>query len=198
MDYGAKYQLVHSRSGKAISVSKIHAGAESDIAIYKQEITALSSFSSDGKIAVIADKGYQGSNGFNGIPTITPKKASKKLSVVDLNNNKIIGKHRVLCENFYGRLKGRYCVTSDLYRGDSTSHELHFVNCVALTNRNIEQYPLQNNDREMLLKVYAQQKEALARIARVQKRKHEQYVRRKMKRQKLNEEAIVNARIEIE
>ena len=197
--YGVKYQILHSRSGRAISTSNLNLGSESDVSIYRSEIHDLTVLKQERSLEVIGDKGYQGSDDFQGIKTATPTKLSGKMTMQQVDMNKIIGKQRVLCENFYGRLKNRYRIMSDLFRGDVASHKIHFVNCAALTNRNILTDPLRSTDREFLLQIYAsQQEEGEMKTVKNNKRRKEHYEKRKAKRHKLTAAHLAKVNVDVE
>jgi hypothetical protein len=67
--------------------------------------------------ALLADKGSMGANGL--VRPIIPKKAlpNRRLSTGDIIANERLAGARVICENFYGRLKGLFSICSGRFRG---------------------------------------------------------------------------------
>jgi IS5 family transposase len=67
--------------------------------------------------ALLADKGYVGAQKY--VRALIPKKAlpRRPLSETDLQNNRRLNSARVVCENFYGRMKGLFSICSDRFRG---------------------------------------------------------------------------------
>lgn len=67
--------------------------------------------------ALIADKGYAGANAL--LRAIIPKKArpNQRLSAEDTVCNQRLASARIICENFYGRLKGLFNICTARYRG---------------------------------------------------------------------------------
>lgn len=67
--------------------------------------------------ALLADKGYAGAEAY--VRAIIPKKAyaTHPLSAMDIAENRNISRARIVCENFYGRLKGLFKICTNNYRG---------------------------------------------------------------------------------
>lgn len=67
--------------------------------------------------ALLADKGYAGAESY--LRALIPIKSStyRPLSPDELAYNHELSSARVVCENFYGRLKGLFKICSDRYRG---------------------------------------------------------------------------------
>ena len=67
--------------------------------------------------ALLADKGYVGCESL--VRAIIPKKAplGKPLSPQENAQNARISAARIVCENFYGRMKKLFKITADRYRG---------------------------------------------------------------------------------
>ena len=85
---------------------------------------------------------------------INHKGKAYTLTKSQLADNQIIGKTRVLVENFFGRMKNRYAIIGSLYRGDRENYENIFRLCVALTNFEIMycKHPLRKEDGEFYAK----------------------------------------------
>lgn len=96
--------------------------------------------------AILADKGYQGLH--RRIRAITPAKrpANGLLSPSDVAANDKIASDRVIVENFFGRLKTLWAVTSDIFTWKRDHYDLFFQTCVALTNVHIRFNPLRDDD----------------------------------------------------
>ena len=67
--------------------------------------------------ALLADKGYAGAEAL--LRAITPKKSlpNQRLSAEEVFSNQRLSSARVICENFYGRLKGLFSICAVRYRG---------------------------------------------------------------------------------
>ena len=83
---------------------------------------------------ILADKGY-----ISQIPYIaTPiKKPKDELTTADYKYNAKVSAVRIKIENFFGRLKRRYCIMDAKYRGNRESYESIFKLCAALVNYEI-------------------------------------------------------------
>ena len=147
-DYGLKYQVTHSRDGRAVHVSGPHAGSRHDFAIFKDESDTLKLILQDPNFewSILMDKGYVGANSLPGITAHIPNKINSVEFENDTIESKMLAKERVLCENFYGRLKNRYAIVREQYRGSWALHKTHFENVVALTNFHTQCRPLRNSD----------------------------------------------------
>ena len=105
--------------------------------------------------ALLADKGYQGAT--EKIRAILPSKG-KDLSREENTRNKKIAKNRIICENFYGRMKKLFKIMEGKYKWDEDTCSTVFNVCAALTNYHIMKYPLRNEDGiyyKVVLKSYA-------------------------------------------
>lgn len=67
----------------------------------------------------MADKGYTGAGTL--LRAVIPKKAmpNQRLSVEDNVFNQRLASERIICENFYGRMKGLFSICTERYRGES-------------------------------------------------------------------------------
>lgn len=89
--------------------------------------------------AQMADKGYVGANNLPGVIMVHPHKkmSGKHLSPTQRQENRDIGADRIVCENFYGRLKTLSTVMRQRWTCDRERYPTTFGNCVALTNHHI-------------------------------------------------------------
>ena len=75
---------------------------------------------------------------------------------------------------------------SDFYCRDIETHDTHLQNCVALTNKHAMHDALRRCDGDFLRKEYALQKEeGQKKEIDTKKRKHQEYLRRKLKQQRI-------------
>ncbi|KAM0675328.1 hypothetical protein GVAV_001153 [Gurleya vavrai] len=80
---------------------------------------------------------------------ILPKKG-KNLQLIDIKLNKKIGSVRIICENYYGRIKKLWGAAREKVKGDLKNYDnLNFIS-VSLTNYHISLHPLRNNDMNFL------------------------------------------------
>ena len=182
-DYGIKYQFVHNRDGKLVLLSPAVPAATSDIDLYGSEYPNLRDlYHEQPNHSVLADKGYQGASRY-GTTVLTPTKSAPANSVprvVDVQLDQSITKHRVICENYYGRLKKKYRILQSHYRGDIDSHFLHLRNCINLVNFSINYEPLRQDEGTRLLQIYnRQRKSGLAKRERINTRRKQAYQRKK-------------------
>ena len=149
-DYGLKYQVVHSRDGRAVHVSGPHAGAKHDLNIFTDTVPIIQAILKDPNFSwsLLADKGYVGSNALEGVNVHVPNKSTDILQLYDEKDSQDLSEQRVLCENFYGRVKSRYAFARETFRGSWSIHRVHFENVVALTNYHIQTHPLRNSNEE--------------------------------------------------
>ena len=68
------------------------------------------------------------------------------LSASDITKNDKIASDRVIVENFFGRLKTLWAITSDCYTWKRENYDMFFQTCVALTNVHIKFLPLREDD----------------------------------------------------
>ena len=88
------------------------------------------------------DLGYLGVDQL--LPAVLPvrRRPHMDLTEDERNFNLHLGTHRIIIENFYGRLKSYWKILGDEYRGDIGFLKDVVVVCVALTNILIMAYPL--------------------------------------------------------
>ena len=98
-----------------------------NLATYK---ALLKKGESSGSYKILADKGYEGARTY--IPAILPKKGLT-LTSQENRENKKIGSCRIICENYYGRLKSLWSAARSKVRNDLKNYNAAFDICVALT-----------------------------------------------------------------
>jgi hypothetical protein len=117
--------------GAVAFVSRPSPGARHDFVIFQESVPTYREFllkkpgeqifgdpvAGQTSWALLADKGYAGADAL--LRAITPKKAlpNRRLSVEDAISNQKLSSIRVICENFYGRLKGLFAICAEKYRG---------------------------------------------------------------------------------
>ena len=130
--YCLKSQVVVNMKGIAIHVKTAVQGAVHDLEVFRStlpEIETILRINGKKPQKVLADKGY-----ISDIPILlTPHKGSNLTRAQMLENDRI-AKHRIVIENFYGRLKSRYSIIGSKYRGAHDNYERIFKLCIALTN----------------------------------------------------------------
>ena len=135
--YCLKSQVIVTLSGIAVHIV---AGVNGSIHDKKVFDDSVDDFTNDvvkprsGEIPekILGDKGYQ--DQFSDT-LVTPYKGNP----MDLDkqqniHNEKLGKIRVIVENFFGRLKMRYGIMRETYRGDHSLYPSLFVICCALVN----------------------------------------------------------------
>ena len=192
--YGYKTEVAHLPDGKAVLISDLYGGSVHDFSIFKDNVEIYKDFlskkSSDKKIddngelktkypklwALLADKGYQGASDL--IRAIIPTKGDN-ISKDDTLRNKKIARNRIICENFYGRMKKLFKIMELKFKWDEDMYQIVFKICAALTNYHISKYPLRNEDGiyyKAVLKGYSDDE---LKKKRKQKEINEKYKRKK-------------------
>ena len=105
--YCVKKEYGHLPNGQVCFISKFYPGSKHDFhvfldnkEIYKTFLLKHDSVSDFWKL--MADKGYEGAG--DHIPCILPKRGTN-FSTSEMRENIRISNSRIICENFYGRLK---------------------------------------------------------------------------------------------
>lgn len=92
---------------------------------------------------LLVDSGYQGLQ--HVIPTVIlpeKKRAGRRLTRQQQKFNKELASERVICERYYGRMKGYYRIMTSKYRNTREEYATVFRICVALTNYHLISNPL--------------------------------------------------------
>lgn len=193
--YGYKTEVAHLPNGQAVFVSKTYGGSVHDFTIFKDNIETYELFlqkrgldhtiDDNGELkkeypkywSLMADKGYQGANEI--IRSIIPTKGANTKEE-KIRNNKI-AKNRVICENFYGRMKNLFKIMSDKYTWQEDSYSNVFNICVALTNYHITKYPLRNEEGIFYLSILDSYAEESLKKKKEQKEANDKYNGKKRK-----------------
>lgn len=178
--YCLKTQVIINLKGLAIDIVTSIPGSEHDKSIFDKNINFFK-----GKITsnfeILADKGYQDSGSDL---LVTPVKGNfYSLNPEQLTYNEKLGKIRILIENYFGRLKSKFNLMKDKYRGSHANYKDFFITCCALVNFDIlNDHPLRQIDydffsreRAFLRKRVNQQKAKL-----LQKKKYQKENRMKL------------------
>lgn len=82
---------------------------------------------------MLVDSGYQGLQQV--LPAILPQKrrAGHDFTRDQRDHNRRLARHRVVCEQFYGRLKAKWRIMTSKYRNDRDDYATIFKLCAALT-----------------------------------------------------------------
>jgi hypothetical protein len=115
-----------------VHASKPHPGAHHDFVIFQESVPFYRTFlekelgdellpdpeSGQERWVLLANKGYTGANEF--LRALIPRKAlpGRSLSETENLSNRRLSCARVICENFYGRMKGLFRICSEKFRGE--------------------------------------------------------------------------------
>jgi len=160
--YGIKTEVTHARNGRAMFYSAHVPGSIHDYNLFSQSdrLEKLRAFllksTSDKRLedtgelsekyrlfwAVLMDKAYVGAE--ERVRAIIPKKAPQNQA--ENNRNERVGRERVMCENYYGRMCALWGIISKKYRWDHQLYDKIFGICLALTNANVDISPLRGDE----------------------------------------------------
>jgi len=178
--YGIKTEITHARNGRAMMYSNHVHGSKHDysvfisrVDIHKKYLTKVHTdrtLTDDGALqkqfplmwAMLCDKGYTGAE--NHIRAIIPVHSPNANE--EQTQNRKIGKARVLCENYYGRMVSLWGIIARKWRWDHKVYDQVMGICLALTNAHIDISPLRAEEykiyRSLLVEyaeLYDQQKQ---------------------------------------
>ena len=160
--YVLKSQCLHDRKGYVVHCVPGVLGAVHDLTVARQSLNDVSrsflaltcqlktffirnedeDYDENNTWDVLVDSGYQG---FQHVaPAILPykKKSGRRLTQRQVRFNRSLASERVICERFYGRLKGRCRIMTSKYRNSREEYSTAFKLCVALTNFHLANHPL--------------------------------------------------------
>lgn len=181
--YCVKSQVVVNIKGLAVSILTSIRGAKHDYRVFKKslpQLNALFDKHPDQPRKILGDKGYQNSE--SDILVTPIKGTTATLSREALLFNQNLGQVRIIIENFFGRLKSRYEIMSNVFRSDRDSYTSYFIICCALVNfeQIICNHPLREDDsifyKKLLVTMERKMKE---REEMKNKKKQKQAARRK-------------------
>lgn len=155
--YCVKREFGHLLNGVVCCVSSYYPGSKHDFSIFVERCSVYKEIlkGDNGKeYSILADKGYEGANKY--LTAITPIKGNF-LTPAEIRINKKIGSARIVCENFYGRMKHLWGAARLKVKCDLENYE--FINdlCIALTNYHISIKPLSSSDSDFLKRFYAKE-----------------------------------------
>jgi len=165
--YGMKAELSVLPNGLAIHVSAARPGATHDLVMceenlefHRMQLAKLPDeqhVPDDGPLynehsnswALLANKGYQGLA--RDLRAITPYKqpptgSSNMLTIEQMDINRAISSDRIIVENFFGRMKSLWTVTSSVYKWKRENYDVFLQCAVALTNVHVHFLPLRDDD----------------------------------------------------
>ena len=134
--YCLKSQVITTLGGIAVHVVAGIAGSVHDKSLFDQNYASFSNeviaHHPDKPRKILADKGYQEKDSDK---LVTPFKGNPLLLTASQNTfNEKLGCERIIIENYFGRLKLRFQIMYEKYRGDKTEYADVFVLCCALLN----------------------------------------------------------------
>jgi len=147
---GYKVQTINACNGIAMHVTDPIGARKHDLTIFRENVTAAI-FSETRLVAgkpeemmysCMFDLGYMGVDQI--LPAALPVRRRPHMELTDQEKdfNAHLSSHRIVIENFYGRLKNYWKILGFEYRGDiEFLKDIVFV-CVSLTNVLIMAYPL--------------------------------------------------------
>lgn len=132
--YCLKSQVIINLKGLAVDIVTSIPGSHHDKSIFDNNIEIfLRNFSES--FTILADKGYQ--DRASKI-LLTPVKGNyRQLTPDQLRKNEKISKIRILIENYFGRLKAKFSIMEQQYRGSHAQYKDIFTTCCALVNFDI-------------------------------------------------------------
>lgn len=134
--YCLKSQVIVTRNGLAVHIVSGKKGAKHDKLVFDKSLESfqnevISHHPNESK-KILADKGYQD----NASEILVTPIKGKPLALTSAQNayNDKLSKARIIIENFFGRLKKRYQIMFDQFRGTKKDYRIVFEICCALIN----------------------------------------------------------------
>jgi len=125
---------------------------------------------------VLMDKAYVGAE--ERVRAIIPKKNPQ--TQTETSRNEKIGRDRVMCENYYGRMCALWGVISKKYRWDHQCYDKIFGICLALTNADVQTQPL-HSDEHIIYHALLQEYKELAQAQLDRERRNKEASRQRCK-----------------
>lgn len=149
--YGFKTQCIHDRTGRVVHVISGVVGSVHDLTIARQSIenvrfllclpplilqirqfldADVEDEMEDEPWSILVDSGYQGLQRL--VRAIMPykRRPGRDFTRDQRVHNRLLAHHRVVCEQFYGRLKAKWRIMTSKYRNDRDEYE-DYSSCVA-------------------------------------------------------------------
>lgn len=149
--YCIKSQMICDSFGSALHVASGYVGSMHDMQIFRQNIQSFQdeivSTHPDAGTKILTDKGYI-SNEFSSLLTTPVKGLPYDLSPEENEHNQKLASARVVVERFFGKLKIKFYIMKNDFRGDRDEYSNYFKLCIALTKIEIRQCgnPLSQDD----------------------------------------------------
>lgn len=153
--YCTKMEIGVLPNGSAAFYSQLYPGSKHDYSIFSmnlqkykrfilKETSEMSIDDEDGNSewSIMADKGYIGMQSH--CRSIIPTRLSGRVNINP--DNQEIARERIICENFFGRVKMSFKICRDRFRGDFELLNKVVPICLALTNLLIRDNPLRIQD----------------------------------------------------
>lgn len=158
--YCWKREYAHLPNGLCVSVSPAFPGSVHDMTIFQRmaptygrfltkapvEAAIPDSLQNQNSWAALVDLGYVGAN--EHLRVVVPRRRDPhaELTEAEAQRNVELARARVICENFYGRKWKKFEVMASTWKGDGLSFERVSNVCVALTNFDVINRPLNQGD----------------------------------------------------
>jgi hypothetical protein len=113
--YCLKSQVIANRNGLAVHIVAGVPGAKPDFQLFQDDLAAIEELvaSHPGERShILADKGYTGDMGSGTVVLVIPHKARPgvPLGPHERRENAVLSRNRVIVENFFGRLQGKFAI----------------------------------------------------------------------------------------
>ena len=150
-----KTQALVNPAGQLIHHSHCVAGAQHDFSLFKnsglKDLIEKENETCQRVIhshcTVLGDSGYQGlANEIPGGVTPHKKPRNGELTEQQQQENSVIGRNRIIVENWFGRHKILWAICAGTFRQDIRRYEAVWGFCAALTNFHISLHPLRANE----------------------------------------------------
>lgn len=83
--------------------------------------------------AILVDSGYQGLQRLANAILPHKRRPGRPVTRLQREHNQLLARHRVVCEQFYGRLKTKWRIMTSKYRSDRDDYGRLMRLCCALT-----------------------------------------------------------------
>lgn len=170
--YGVKRETAHIPNGSCVFVSDMFPGSVHDFTIFLRQLPVYQAFlrkeegergnldqgSRPNSWSIMADKGYTGADRHcNAVLPWRVNRRGEQITQASLRTrNTSIARNRIICENFYGRMKTIFAITGDKFRGSLSEFTLFNDIAIALTNFHISRRPLRRFDLDQFRRLTSQ------------------------------------------
>jgi hypothetical protein len=186
--YCLKSQVITDRQGAAVLVASGVPGAMHDMFLFREhtgELIELIHRHAGEPVTILADKGYIGNSGSPEVALVTPhrKPPLRVLTPEQQQDNAEIGSERVIIENFFGRMRTKFHITSGRWPHKEEFYPIVFEICCALVNFDIRSpggSPLRADDGQYYLQSVSMEIELAVQRERARQHIREESTRRFM------------------